>query len=188
MVQQFSAILEKILRVVVNNGHTSRNHRLHDRSKYIVAEEPEDDDSLLEEEGDKFSNILKRVLTHFEKHKPYLDPNLKIADVAREVATNRNYLSKAINLGLSRNFNQLCNYYRIRYACNLYLKETTVKVMEMCEKSGFNSNSAFLSAFNNCVGLSPAKWCRNVNYRLLRRENVKVEDYIKPLIIKNNLS
>lgn len=138
--------------------------------------------SFLRDEDDKFSVILVNVADYFEKNKPYLRHDLKINDVARAVATNRNYLSKAINLRLAKNFNQLCNYYRVRHACSLYISRTSLKVFELCEMSGFNSNSAFLSAFNSYIGISPSKWCRNVKYRLQRRETVTVEDYIKPLV------
>lgn len=186
MAQRLYGMLERIFSLIGGNRHTLRNNQRNVKNKYPIADEVEIKTPLLEDEGDKFNYILRRVLIYFENNEPYLDPNLKIADVAKNVATNRNYLSRAINLGLSRNFNQLCNYYRVRYACNLYLNEAEIKVLQMCEKSGFNSNSAFLSAFNSCIGLSPAKWCKNINARLQRRENVTVEDYIKPLIIKNN--
>ncbi len=68
MVHQFSAVLEKIFHAVVNKGRTSKNRSHHDKGKYLAAEEPDGNGSFLEEEGDKFDYILKRVLIHFETH------------------------------------------------------------------------------------------------------------------------
>lgn len=181
MGQNFSRLFGKINSLLGGIGLTDRTEYRRRRSSYHLSERT-GELSVLRDEDDKFAVILTKIIDYFENKKPYLKHDLKINDVAKVVATNRNYLSKAVNLRLARNFNQLCNYYRVRHACRLYISSPSLKVFELCEMSGFNSNSAFLSAFNSCIGISPSKWCRNVRSRLQRRETVTVEDYIKPLV------
>ena len=65
--------------------------------------------------GDLF-NAVVRIM---ESRKPWLQDDFTIDDLARLTRTNRMYLSKAINFHSGRNFNQMVNYYRVRYAVDL---------------------------------------------------------------------
>jgi len=130
-------------------------------------------------EGNGAIEIAERLFQLFDKEKPYLDPKLKLSELASSLGTNRNYLSKTINDYLQINFNQLCNYFRVREACASFLDNTGLENAKWIKKSGFGSYSSFSSCFSNFTGISPSRWKKEVIQRLMREEAVSVDDYIK---------
>lgn len=141
---------------------------------------PADDSSLLYESNDLYY-IANQAVNVMELKKLYLNPQLRIADLSKAVGTNRNYLSKAINDCFMLNFSQLCNYFRVKEACQLYLSKPGISRREWVDRSGFKSFSSFSSAFGNFTQRSPVKWQREVRHRLKNRETISVYDYIKDL-------
>lgn len=157
------------------------------RVKYKSAEEDyllDDDQELNEPESDFSAVIAERVLKLLEKEKVYLNPRLKIQDVVKLVGTNRNYLSKAINTQFPYNFNQLCNYFRVREACRIFISNPKIKRDEWVRRCGFDSASSFSNAFVGHTKYAPAKWRREVLLRLNNNERVKVEEYLQEINIK----
>lgn len=132
---------------------------------------------LLEEEGDEDMTIIRRLVQHFEKDKPYLSPDLKIGEVALQIYTNKTYLSRALNRKLAKNFNQFVNCFRIREACRLFLTAPELRAQDLCDRSGFNSTSSFCTAFRINTGYSPAEWCKEVKCKLKNDEPVLLEEY-----------
>jgi len=90
----------------------------------------------------------------------YLDPEFSLTDLAQVAAMNENYVSRAINIGLARNFNDFINGYRVETAKSLLL-ENDKSISELAFKSGFASKSSFNRSFKKVVGLSPSEFRRN---------------------------
>ena len=145
----------------------------------VVKSEGEDCDMLMDGQSADEYKIIQRLILHFESHKPYLDSELKLAHVSRQIYTNRTYLSRALNHRLSKNFNQFVNYYRVKEACRLYIDNPLIKINEMSGKSGFKNLSSFSTAFSFNLRYTPAEWCREVRRRLNNNEHVTVEDYFR---------
>ena len=132
-------------------------------------------------ESNELYYIANQAVHVMEVRKPYLNPQLRIADLSKAVGTNRNYLSKAINDCFMLNFNQLCNYFRVKEACQLYLSQPGISRREWVDRSGFKSFSSFSTAFGNFTQRSPVKWQREIRQRLKNKETISVYDYIKDL-------
>lgn len=147
------------------------------RKNYQVREEST---SMLYESNELYY-IANQAVHVMEVRKPYLNPQLRIADLSKAVGTNRNYLSKAINDCFMLNFNQLCNYFRVKEACQLYLSQPGISRREWVDRSGFKSFSSFSNAFGNFTQRSPVKWQREIRQRLKNKETISVYDYIKDL-------
>ena len=147
------------------------------RKNYPVHPE---DSSLLYESNELYY-IANQAVHIMEVRKLYLNPQLRIADLSKAVGTNRNYLSKAVNDCFMLNFNQLCNYFRVKEACLLYLSQPGISRREWVDRSGFKSFSSFSNAFGNFTKRSPVKWQREVRHRLKNKETISVYDYIKDL-------
>ena len=113
-----------------------------------------------------YKNIYDRVLDYFTEYKPYLNPNLTINDVVEVVFSNKLYISKAISQCTGRNFCQFVNYYRVIHAVELFRSDTSLKVLELASKSGFNSGVSFGMAFRLYMGEKPGDWCRREKFRL----------------------
>ena len=56
---------------------------------------------------------IESVRNYMEDQKPFLNPDLNLVDLAKELNMNRAQLSEVINSGFSKNFNDFINEYRI---------------------------------------------------------------------------
>lgn len=114
----------------------------------------------LEQNEVDVSGMAAEVQRLFEEDKIYLNPKLKLSDVALAVGTNRTYLSRYFNRQNGQTFYDYVNTYRIQYAENL-LKSTNFPLPEIAIKSGFNSISTFRRVFFASFGCSPNKYRTN---------------------------
>lgn len=109
--------------------------------------------------GDYFlqPQLCEQVRVLFEEQKLYLDPKLKLSDVARKVGTNRTYLSRFFNQENGKTFYDYVNNYRVKYAEQLLLT-TNDPLSYVAEKAGFNSQSTFRRVFSAAYGCSPMEY------------------------------
>lgn len=115
----------------------------------------------------KKSGLLYNKLTGWlETDNRFTQSDLSLELVAKELNTNREYLSRAIN---DRNirFNDLINKYRVQEAIRILTdsnkRNSQFKLSYISSKVGFNSNSAFIDAFKKQTGLNPAEFRKNIN-------------------------
>lgn len=91
------------------------------------------------------------------REKPYLNPEIKIGELADELDLPKHQLSRLINLGFGKNFFDFVNGYRVREFIRLRQEDGSVSynTLELAFQSGFNSKSAFNRAFRKEIGKSP---------------------------------
>lgn len=106
--------------------------------------------------------LYDRITVLFEKEMPYLDGDLTISHVARELYTNKAYISRAVNEFTGKNFCQYVNYYRIMHSVKLFRENPYLRVSELAEMSGFHTQVSFNMAFRLVMEESPGEWCRKV--------------------------
>lgn len=110
-----------------------------------------------ETEESQLSDLGLRIERLFREDMVFLNPNLKITDVALAVGSNRTYVSAYFNREASTTFYDYINGLRIEYACRL-LKETELSVKIIASKSGYNSPQAFIRVFTKIKGSSPTEY------------------------------
>lgn len=110
----------------------------------------------------EMSEIGKRISTLFDNDRIFLNPNLKVSDIATEIGTNRTYVSAFFNKEAECTFYDYVNRYRIEYACNL-LTNSEENIVQIAEKSGFNSSQSFIRVFSKIKGTSPTKYRKEEN-------------------------
>lgn len=93
----------------------------------------------------------------FSERHLYLNPTLNINGLARELGTNRTYISNFINQQLHTTFYEYVNHWRVKRAKEL-LEETSQPIEQVAANSGFNSLSSFRRYFAKVVGMTPAKY------------------------------
>ena len=125
--------------------------------RYIKAENNVDDDDFYNSyfnHGDilKECHIVFRQIAAIEQiedriekfvilNKAFLDPDLKMEKVAREVGTNRTYISTAMK---SKNgFNFFINAKRIQYMAGLLKDDSDMEFEDAIFISGFKSKRSF---------------------------------------------
>lgn len=130
------------------------------RHESVIDELSDADVVLMEEDSEEASGLTATVKRLFEDEKIYLNPKLKLSDVARAAGTNRTYLSRFFNQENGQTFYDFVNNYRIRFAEQL-LVSSDVNLAEVAERSGFNSLSTFRRVFIACHGCSPIEYRNN---------------------------
>lgn len=101
------------------------------------------------------NSLSARIEALFVNQRVYLNPNLKLSDVAQAVGSNRTYVSNFFNRDAYATFYDFVNAYRVDHACRL-LAETTLPVSAIAEQSGYNSASVFIRAFSKIKGCTPS--------------------------------
>ncbi len=104
--------------------------------------------------------LYERLKEYFDEKMPYLKPKLKMTDVARNLLTNKVYISRVINEFTGQNFSQFVNSYRIMYATKLFKGNNAYRIADLAFKSGFNSEKTFVMAFRLYMNISPSRWCK----------------------------
>ncbi|MBQ9556259.1 MAG: helix-turn-helix domain-containing protein [Muribaculaceae bacterium] len=111
------------------------------------------------------SNSLREVLQEKEQrwreHGGYRQPGITIDCVARDMGTNRSYLSAYLNDVKQMTFYEWVAGMRIDEAKALMLADRNMTIEQVANHVGFSSPSTFSSTFKRIEGISPNKW-RNV--------------------------
>lgn len=160
--------------MILKRWHFSRSGKKNYR---IIKGESSGEEMIMDVQPIDDYKIIQRLILHFETRKPFLDSDLKLGDVSKQIYTNRTYLSRALNHRLSKNFNQFVNYYRVKEACRLYMENPMLKVSELAKMCGFKNLSSFSTSFSFNLRYTPAEWCKEVKRRMNNNEDVSIKDY-----------
>lgn len=115
--------------------------------------EPEPEELKLQQEA----AFAERMYLLFEKEHVYLNPRLRLSELAMLLGTNRTYLSQYFNQNCESTFYDFVNDYRIHHA-KLLLHSTDHTLETIAMNSGFNSLSTFRRAFVQREGMSPIEF------------------------------
>jgi AraC-like DNA-binding protein len=126
-------------------------------SPYLRAEPPEAEEAE-EETPEPDIELWQRLQAFNARERPYLDPNLTLAQLARKLRVPAKALSATINRSTGENVSRFVNAERIRHAQSLLLRGETVT--EAMLASGFNTKSNFNREFLRVAGASPSDWLK----------------------------
>lgn len=115
--------------------------------------EPEPEELKLQQEA----AFAERMYLLFEKEHVYLNPRLRLSELAMLLGTNRTYLSQYFNQNCESTFYDFVNDFRIHHA-KLLLHSTDDTLETIAMNSGFNSLSTFRRAFVQREGMSPIEF------------------------------
>lgn len=90
--------------------------------------------------------------------KVFLDANLALPKLAKNLGWSAPKLSQLLNDNLHKSFNDFINFYRIEHAKKLLGSDSSMKMEDLANSSGFNSLSTFYAAFKKYTQLTPAKY------------------------------
>ena len=102
----------------------------------------------------------QRLLELMNTEKPYFDGGLTLQKLAKALAVSPHHLSQTINEQLNQNFIDFINAYRIEEAKRL-LTDPAKKhysILAVSEEVGFNSKSAFNTAFKRHANMTPSEF------------------------------
>ena len=126
--------------------------------KAIAKEDVKYQNSSLNHE--QSHEIFKSLETYFNRDKVFLDPNLKLSAVAKQLNVTPHALSQVVNENYNHNFQYYLNSFRIEEAKLKLASETSknVTISSIAYDCGFNSISAFNTAFKKLENQTPSQF------------------------------
>lgn len=114
------------------------------------------------ETSEELTNEITRLRAHMEQQEPYMDPDLTIKELAKQIGMDTKAASLLINHTLNQHFYDFVNSYRIAKAADLLLdpEKSRMTILEILYHVGFNSKSSFNTAFKKHTGYTPTEFKR----------------------------
>lgn len=102
---------------------------------------------------------FEKIQRTFKETELYLNPNLKLADLAKELGISEKIISQAINECSGENVNLFINRYRIKTAERLLIEQSRhITIDGIAELSGFSNKVSFYKAFRKVHAISPKEY------------------------------
>jgi AraC-like DNA-binding protein len=92
--------------------------------------------------------------------KLYLNPDLTLSDLGQYFKLSSNMMSKVINSGFNKNFNEFINHYRVE-ACKAKIlagETAQLSLLGIAFECGFNSKATFNRTFKKLTGFTPSQF------------------------------
>lgn len=120
------------------------------------------EEELIEEKTDKYEEIFNKVEVLLREEKLYLNPDLTVAIIANNIGEHPRTVSRSINIISQENFNRFINKYRVEEAKELFKtkEKEHLNIEGIGIEAGFNSNSAFYTAFKKELNLTPLQFLK----------------------------
>ena len=122
-----------------------------------VRKESIDEGTTLENNIKLHKDEIDKVM---EEDKLYLDPQLKLSDLANKLNTNRTYVYNSLKTSQNISFNDYVNTYRINYVLdNIHSSpDKDICIEDLIYSSGFQSKTSFYRNFKKITGLTPKEY------------------------------
>lgn len=129
-------------------------------------ENSEDDDVKIKYKNsflsnEDISNHAHRISSLIDEKRLFLDKEISISSLSKELDLPTRTISEVINRHFSCSFNDFINRLRIDYSKTLLLENTpAMKIDFIGEEAGFSSRATFYSNFKKNTGLSPSDFVK----------------------------
>lgn len=132
-----------------------------------ITESTDDEDETVDldtevEDIDAFRLVQERLEVGLHEmmteKKAFLESELRLVDVARQLGTNRNYLSRHINEKYHMNFNEYLNRMRIEYSKDYMVRHPEQLLDTIAVECGFSTAQSFGRKFKAIEGMTPRSW------------------------------
>ena len=104
--------------------------------------------------------LMRQIEDYVVSSESYMSAELTIIDLAEKLKEHPKRISTAINTILNKNFNTYINQHRIKKAERLLKNKSAenFSIEGIGKEVGFNSKSAFYSAFKKMTGMTPTAY------------------------------
>lgn len=112
----------------------------------------------------RISALATRLNRLLREERVYINPNLNSEDLARKLGIPTYQLSQVVNIGLNTNFFELLSMFRIEEVKKRLQEDDSGSetIINIAYSSGFNSKSAFNTAFKKQTGLTPSAYRKQI--------------------------
>jgi len=110
---------------------------------------------------EQINDYKKKLTQYMETDKPFLNPDLNIAELAEKLSVPPHYISQVLSQGLQSNFYHFVNRYRVEECKRILVEKGSEKtVLEILYETGFNSKSTFNRIFKQYTGFNPTDYIK----------------------------
>ncbi len=108
--------------------------------------------------------IVDKLVAYMKKEKPYINPDLKISDLALGIDCSSHSLSYVFNQHLKQTYYDFINEYRVdefkKLANDAECSKYTLTAL--AERCGFSSRASFFRSFKKCTGITPNEYIQSI--------------------------
>jgi len=109
--------------------------------------------------GDAF----KKLLVHMDLRRPWVQPDLTVARLGRQLGLPQRVVSAAVNEFAQQSFSRWVNGYRVRASMTILAEDPDRGLLDVMIDVGFQTKSNFNRAFREETGMTPSDWRRAAN-------------------------
>lgn len=106
----------------------------------------------------KANDLIQRLSKSMQVEKPYLNSNIKLADIAKSIDASPHEVSQVVNNKLKISFNHYINQFRVKDACVMLKESDHLTIEGIGQEVGFNSRSTFYKAFKTIMNQTPLQY------------------------------
>ena len=127
------------------------------RNSKIITEKPSGTKSNNELTDETSDELYSRLLVFYETEKPYLDSNLKVEYIAKQMKVTKREIAFLIKKYGFSSFNNFNNKFRVEEVKKCFddMKYKQIKTQAIASQCGFGSKQPFYNAFEEFTGLNP---------------------------------
>jgi len=131
---------------------------------YTITDTPATPETVTEIREKPDPELLEKLRLFMRDTKPYLDPELSLSSLSKQVGLSRNQLSQLINDGFGENFYDFVNKYRVEEVKRLMVdpQKQNYSLLGIALEAGFKSKSTFNLIFKRFTGLTPTEYKKNI--------------------------
>ena len=130
---------------------------LHHRRKAAPqAPEPTESDAGIRKD------LMEQMSSLIEDQQLFRRKNLRITDVADELATNKTYVSALLNNLSGEKFTSMITRLRVEYAQKLMREHPNMLLDDVADEAGFSSRTTFFRSFKTLTGMTPQEWRKSL--------------------------
>lgn len=109
--------------------------------------------------------LLKKLEIVMKQEKPFINPDLKIKDLAELIGTNAHSMSFLFNQYLHKSYYDYVNEWRVEEFKRIVneIDITKYTLSGLAEKCGFSSRASFFRHFKNHTGQTPAEYLKTIS-------------------------
>jgi AraC-like DNA-binding protein len=115
--------------------------------------------------AEEYELLVQRANKFLLEDKNFKNLDITLDFLSKELKVSRNYLSRAINRTIGKNFNNYINEYRVKEAIRMMSDEkmNMLSIDAIALEVGFGNRISFYQAFKKITGLSPSEFRDNRN-------------------------
>ena len=134
------------------------------KSLYALTFEIKKNKAPLPDAPSSVYDDLKTALTTFMRtHRPYLNAELTLSELAKLMNIPTSQLSQAINIGFNKNFKDFINEYRVEAVKKMLLDGSSENftLLSIAYDCGFNSKATFNRTFKKFTSITPTEYLKS---------------------------